>query len=69
VKFDNANLFPTNLSLPDRQREYQSIPLTGWDLWSYSEPINEGCMPSNKKDFAAEKALSRSLGNVKLKRL
>lgn len=69
VKFDNSNLFPTNLSLPDRHREYQSIPLTGWDLWYYSEPINEGCMPSNKKDFAAGKALSRSLGNVKLKRL
>lgn len=69
VKFDNAKLFPTNLSLLDRQREYQSIPLTGWNLWYNSEPTNKDELSSNKKDFAAEKALSRSLGTVKLKRL
>ena len=69
VKFDKANLFPTNLSLPDRHREYQSIPLTGWNLWYQIEPIGRKVTAPDKNDFAAEKALSRSLGNVKLKRL
>lgn len=69
VKFDNATLFPANLPLPDRQREYQSIPLTGWNLWYHTEPINKDEHTSNKKDFTAVKALSRSLGEVKLRRL
>ena len=68
VKFDNANLFPTNLSLPDRQREYQSIPLTGWNLWYHTEPINKDELSSNKKDFAAPNAIVADLGKVSLKK-
>jgi len=66
VKFDNAKLFPTNLSLPDRQREYQSIPLTGWNLWYHSESTTKDEIISNKKDFAAPNARTASLGIVKL---
>ncbi len=69
VKFDKTKLFPQHLSLPDRQREYQSIPLTGWNLWYQSEQTDKDDLTSNKKDFAAGKALARSLGTVKLKRL
>ena len=69
VKFDKAKLFPTNLPLQDRQREYQSIPLTGWNLWYQIEPIVRKREAPDKNDFAAEKAMSRSLGTVKLKRL
>ena len=69
TKFDRKGFFPSNLVLPDRQREYQSIPLTGWNLWYHIEPANESIPLPNNETFAARNANAASLGIIRLNRL
>jgi hypothetical protein len=71
VKFDRSLPYPANLPLPDREREYQQIPLLGW---GGTTPIPGGgiqhdLLPSNPQYFEASTAVEASMGDIVLKRL
>lgn len=61
-KFSRTPSYPSGLTLPNRTREYQQIPLLGWGT--------DGCiLPSDTKRFEAPTAVEASIGDIKLKRL
>ncbi len=62
VKFDRRLSYPANLKLPNRNREYQQLPLLGWG-------DNNHILPIHTKQFEAPTAVEASLGTVKLKRI
>ncbi len=62
VKFDRRLSYPANLKLPNRNREYQQLPLLGWG-------DNNHILPIQTKQFEAPTAVEASLGTVKLKRI
>lgn len=68
-KFDRRSSYPTGLILPDKEREYQQIPLLGW-----GEPLplpNGGVqydlLPTKPKQFEAPNAVEASIGTIRLK--
>ena len=61
-KFDRHLSYPSHLSLPEREREYQQIPLLGWG-------DSLSVLPTDIKRFEASTAVEASIGTVKLKRL
>ena len=71
VKFNRTPSYPSNLQLPNKEREYQQIPLRGW---GEALPIPNGgsqemLLPTNPKQFEAPTAVEASIGEIKLKRL
>lgn len=71
VKFDRSLPYPATLSLPDREREYQQIPLLGWGR---TTPIPRGgvqldLLPLDPEPFRAPDAVEASLGDIVLQRL
>ena len=71
VKFDRLIPYPDNLPLPDRQREYQQIPLLGWGepLPLPDGSIQYDLLPTNPKRFEAPNAMEASIGDIILERL
>ena len=71
-KFDKHPVYPANLPLPDRTREYQQIPLLGWGE-TFPLPGGDGLMqsilPSDKKRFEAPTAVEASIGDIELREL
>lgn len=78
VKFDKKLSYPAGISLPNRTREYQQIPLLGWGP-CYPGPMGDtACYPlpwatiddtAARKPFEASTAVEASIGDIKLKRL
>ena len=65
VKFDRALPYPDGMVLHDKEREYQQIPLMGWgwgeDMWIL--PFDD------TSRYAAEGAVERDMGDIKLEKL
>ena len=61
-KFDKRLSYPAGLTLPDRSREYQQIPLLGWG-------DGQHILPTATKQFEAPTAVEASIGDISLKRL
>lgn len=59
VKFDRRLSYPANLQLPDRNREYQQLPLLGWG-------DKNNILPINCKNFSAPNANEASLGIINI---
>ncbi|MBO4587114.1 MAG: hypothetical protein J5677_04785 [Bacteroidales bacterium] len=63
-KFDHTPIFPSDLELPDREREYQQMPLTGWG------PSDGRILPHGKQErFEAPTAVEASIGKIALTHL
>ena len=63
VKFERRLQYPADMTLPDRDREYQSIPVLGWgDSLSILPYTDDG-------SFSAKEAKESDIGEVKLVRL
>ena len=63
VKFNKTLSYPATQPLPDRHREYQQIPLTGWGADAQTT------LPTMPEQFEAPTAAEASIGKVTLKRL
>ena len=63
-KFDRSPSYPADLQLPDREREYQQMPLTGWG------PSDGRILPHGSDErYEAPTAVEASIGNITLIRL
>lgn len=62
VKFDRRLPYPAHLQLPNRNREYQQLPLLGWGDSNH-------ILPTKTKQFETPTAVEASLGIIKLKRI
>ena len=71
VKFDRSLPFPTTLALPDKEREYQQIPLLGWgeSISVFDGLTHDIILPVNPKRFEAPTAVEAPMGDIVLKRL
>lgn len=78
VKFDKKLPYPANLTLPNRTREYQQIPLLGWgpcypgpmgDTSCYLLPWAAIDDTAAHKRFEAPTAVEASIDVIRLKRL
>lgn len=64
VKFDRQLSYPADMQLPDREREYQQIPLLGWGDNEYS------VLPfGDTSRYAAKGAAEADMGEVRLVKL
>ena len=63
IKFDHKPKYPQGLPLPEREREYHSIPILGW---GYSLSVLP--WPGDSR-FEASGAVRYDMGTLKLKRL
>lgn len=63
-KFNHTPAYPSDIALPDSEREYHQIPLTGWGT------PDGRILPHGKQErFEAPTAVEASIGNVALIRL
>ena len=62
TKFDLSPSYPAGIALPDRDREYQQIPVLGWG-------DGQHLLPVDSKQFEAPTAVEASIGTVTLRRL
>ena len=63
AKFDRRLSYPSDMSLPDKEREYQQIPLLGWgDSISILPCVDDG-------RYAATGAIEADMGGIVLKKL
>lgn len=61
AKFDRTPDYPADLELPDREREYQQMPLIGWGT------PDGHILPHGKQErFDAPAAVEASIGNIAL---
>ena len=61
AKFDRTPDYPADLELPDREREYQQMPLIGWGT------PDDRILPHGKQErFDAPAAVEASIGNIAL---
>ncbi len=64
LKFDRSVTFPEGTELPDREREYQQMTLTGWG------PADGRILPHGSDErYEAPTAVEASIGNITLMRL
>lgn len=78
VKFDKEIPYPDSISLPNRTREYQQIPLLGWGP-CYPGPLGDTACNSlpwaaindtaSHKQFEAPNAVEASIGTIRLESL
>ena len=61
VKFDRKPSYPADLQLPDREREYQQMPLTGWGT-----PDGRILPHDIQERFEAPTAVEASIGKIVL---
>ena len=68
-KFDRRSSYPTGLILPDKEREYQQIPLLGWGepLPLPNGGVQRDLLPTKPKQFEAPTAVEASIGTICLK--
>lgn len=63
LKFDRKPHYPKDIQLPEREREYHSIPILGW-----GDSLNVLPWPGTTR-FEAAEAVTYDMGTLKLRRL
>ena len=63
VKFNKSLVYPAGMQLPDREREYQQIPVMGWGEEYGILPFKDSTL------YKAKGAIEANLGVIELRRL